>query len=319
MTHLTVDVIIPTCRPGSQFESLMRSLDNQTVRPESILVMNTEKKWWDAAGVDTSAFLRGRSEKGIPLRLFHLPQEEFDHGGTRDRAAGMCSAEVLLFMTQDAVPADQYLIENLLEALENTGAAAAYARQLPQPDCRYLEAYTRSFNYPEKSFVKSAKDLPKLGIKTYFCSNVCAAYRRGVYEKLGGFEKHTIFNEDMIFAAGLIKAGYSIAYAAKARVIHSHNYSGLQQFKRNFDLAVSQADHPQIFQDVPSEGEGIRLVAKSAAYVCRKGRIWLLIPLVWQSGCKYLGYLLGKNYRRLPAFAIKFCTMNKKYWKNKYF
>lgn len=80
----------------------------------------------------------------------------------------------------------------------------------------------------------------------------------------------TIFNEDMIFAAGMIQKGYSLAYCADARVIHSHNYSGLEQLHRNFDLAVSQADHPEIFQNVPSEKEGMRLVIDTARYLMYK-------------------------------------------------
>ena len=60
-----------------------------------------------------------------------------------------------------------------------------------------------------------------------------------MYEALGGFSRRTIFNEDMILAGQMVQAGYKVAYAAEARVIHSHNYSGLQQFHRNFDLAVS--------------------------------------------------------------------------------
>lgn len=50
----------------------------------------------------------------------------------------------------------------------------------------------------------------------------------------------------MILAGRMVQAGYKVAYAAEARVIHSHNYSGLQQFHRNFDLAVSQADNPNL-------------------------------------------------------------------------
>ena len=73
--------------------------------------------------------------------------------------------------------------------------------------------------------------------------------------------RHTIFNEDMIYAAGLVKAGYGVAYEAEARVIHSHNYTGRQQLRRNFDLGVSQAQHPEIFRGVPSEGEDHRLSA----------------------------------------------------------
>ena len=140
-------------------------------------------------------------------------------------------------------------------------------------------------------------------------------YDRKVYEELGGFVTHTIFNEDMIYAAGLIEAGYSIAYAADAQVYHSHNYGCIAQMKRNFDLGVSQVQYPEIFEKYPSEGEGIRMVRQTAAYVCRIQRPWLLVPLFFQSGFKYLGYLLGKNYQRLPRGVIRHCTMNRNWWK----
>ena len=56
--------------------------------------------------------------------------------------------------------------------------------------------------------------------------------KKSVYKELGGFVPRAIFNEDMILAGTMIKAGYGIAYAADAKVIHSHNYSGRQQFHR---------------------------------------------------------------------------------------
>ena len=96
--------------------------------------------------------------------------------------------------------------------------------QLPDKDCDIIERYTRSFNYPEEQR-KTKADLDRLGIKTFFCSNVCTMYRRSIYEKLGGFRKAHHFNEDMIFAGKLIQEGYAIAYVAEARVVHSHNYT----------------------------------------------------------------------------------------------
>lgn len=90
----------------------------------------------------------------------------------------------------------------------------SYARQLPASDCDFIERYTRRFNYPEESRIKGKEDIPELGIKTFFCSNVCAAYRRDVYEALGGFSRRTIFNEDMILAGRMVQAGYKVAYAA---------------------------------------------------------------------------------------------------------
>ena len=90
------------------------------------------------------------------------------------------------YQTQDAIPEDEYLVERLLESFENPKVALAYARQLPAKDCREIEKYTRSFNYPEQSVIKYKSDLQTMGIKTFFCSNVCAAYNRNIYDMLGG-------------------------------------------------------------------------------------------------------------------------------------
>lgn len=305
MEKAKVDVIIPAYRPGKAFGLLLKRLTEQEYPPEKIIVMNTEEKFWDKDW-----------ETQFPLvEVHHLKKEEFDHGGTRRRAAAMSGANIMVFMTQDALPQNKQMIGSLIRPiLENERVGAAYARQLPREDCRFLERYTRSFNYPAQSSVKRQEDVAVYGIKTYFCSNVCAAYDRKVYMKTGGFVEHAIFNEDMIYAAEMMKKGYAVAYAADARVIHSHNYTCLQQFHRNFDLGVSQGEHPDIFAEVPSEGEGLRLVKKSLAYLCRRGRIWLIPQLIGQSGCKYLGYFLGKRYQKLPRKFILLCTMNKAYW-----
>lgn len=299
-----IDVIIPTYKPDDNLEEILERLERQTCPPEHIFVMNTEEAYWKA----------DLEKRFLRLQVHHLTKKEFDHGGTRDRGAKLSQADILVYMTQDALPADEYLLERLAEALEQENVAAAYARQRPREDCRLIERFTRDFNYPDKSRVKRAQDLENLGIKTYFCSNVCAAYNRQTYLKLGGFVTHTIFNEDMIYAGKAVKAGYGIAYAADARVIHSHNYTGKQQLKRNFDLGVSQAQYREIFAGVPSEGEGIRLIKKTASYLIKQKKPAMLVTLVWQSGCKYVGYLLGKKYEKLPKAWIMRLTDNPGYW-----
>lgn len=81
-------------------------------------------------------------------------------------------------------------------------------------------------------------------------------------------------------------------------MVHSHNLTPMQQFHRNFDLAVSQAEHPEIFAELKSEGEGIRLVKQTAKYLLAHFRGFLIPELVVSSGCKYLGYKLGKQYEK---------------------
>jgi rhamnosyltransferase len=103
----------------------------------------------------------------------------------------------------------------------------------------------------------------------------------------------------MIYAAKVIENGYKIAYAAEAEVIHSHNYSALQQFHRNFDLGVSQKEHPEIFEGIKSESEGIRLVKKTAAHLWKNKCKMQILPMIIQSGFKFLGYRFGKNYTKL--------------------
>jgi rhamnosyltransferase len=295
MEKITADIFIPTYRPGPETAELLRRLANQVYPVRQVLIVNTDEKYWDP-----------ELENLYPgCRVQHIRKEEFDHGGTRDWMARQSAADILIFMTQDALPADNRLITRLLEPFADPQVKAAYARQLPRKDCGVLESFARKFNYPPESRVKSRADLPELGIKTFFCSDVCAAYDRKTYMKLGGFPHPVTFNEDMLYASRLIDAGYRIAYTAEAEVYHSHDYSGRQQFHRNFDLAVSQAQHPEVFGKYPSEGEGIRLVKQTAKHVCRIRKPWLLFPLVWQSGCKYAGYWLGKRHEKLPGWMVK--------------
>lgn len=304
MERVRVDVIIPTYHPDEEFGMVLERLEKQSCPVHRILVMNTEQAFWKP---EWEAFPR--------VEVHHLKKEEFDHGGTRKRAAALSDADIMVFMTQDALPADKKLIENLVRPiLENEEVKASYARQIPKEGCCFAERYTRTFNYPARSSVKGIDDLPVYGIKTYFCSNVCAAYDRTAYIKLDGFVDHAIFNEDMIYAGKLVQSGGKIAYAADARVFHSHDYSCMQQFHRNFDLGVSQADHPEIFRNVLSEGEGIRLVKKTAGYLIKSGHFWLIPNLILSSACKYAGYFLGKRYMKLPKKVISRCTMNKGYW-----
>lgn len=191
---------------------------------------------------------------------------------------------------------------------------AVYGRQLATKESSYDEQYARQFNYPAQSFVKTQQDIARLGIKTYFESNVCCMYRRDIFDRLGGFIDHTIFNEDMIYCGKLLQAGYASAYEASAEVYHAHHYSGRQQFHRNFDLGVSQADHPEIFAGLRSEGEGVKLVLGNAKDLIRHGRLFTVPNLVWKSGCKYLGFRMGRSYRKLSSRMVRRCTMNPRYW-----
>ncbi|MDE6847524.1 MAG: glycosyltransferase [Lachnospiraceae bacterium] len=305
-----VDIIIPAYKPGHKFLTLIEKLEHQSVPVNQIIVMNTEQKYFDRLIYGTSF---QKDYRNVTVK--HVSKREFDHGKTRNQGVQCSDADYFVMMTQDAVPADEYVVEELLKQLREDHVAVAYARQLANEDSSEIEKYTRNFNYPDQSVIKTKADLNKYGIKTFFCSNVCAAYNRKIFDELGGFVKHTIFNEDMLFAAKAVEAGYGIAYTAQARIFHSHDYSYREQLHRNFDLGVSQAEHPEVFAAYPSESEGIRYVRQIIRHLSEVGMKRKIPHVILQSGFKYIGYLCGKHYRCLPRRMVVAMSSAKEYWK----
>lgn len=301
---MTFDIIIPTYKPGEEFKELLEKILIQTKKPNTIFIINTEERFWDK-----------KFEAILPFQLIHINQNEFDHGGTRRMAAQMVESDFFVCMTQDAKPKDEKLFENLLCDFMDERTAIVYARQETDGKAGIIEKYTREFNYPKEKKIKTKEDVKTMGIKAWFSSDVCAVYRKKVYNDVGGFVSRTIFNEDMIIAHDVMEKGFQVVYEPNAMVIHYHEYSMKAQFQRNFDLGVSHKEFSHIFSKVSSEKEGGRLVKETVHYLLKSGK-WYLIPkLIFHSGAKYLGFRLGKNYDRLPKWLVlKFC-MNKGYFR----
>lgn len=302
---MKVDAVIPAYKPGHDLRELVEKLLDQTVRLGRIIIINTDREYFDE-----KEYLIAPA-----VEVVHITRHEFDHAGTRDMGLRMSDADYVLFMTMDAIPKDNYLVEKLLSGFRRAdNIAVSYARQLPKKDCNRIEQITREFNYPAQSRVQASDDIKELGIKAYFCSDVCAMYDTSIYRSLGGFKAPAIFNEDMVYAAGALDAGYAVSYCADALVYHSHNYTGRQYYRRNFDLGVSQADHPEIFERFNVKGTGMQLVRKSLAQICRSGTPADIIRLVYYSGMKYLGFRKGKNYHKLSLESCLKHTSDKEYW-----
>lgn len=306
-----VDVLIPTYKPGREFYQIITKLEKQSYPINQIIIMNTDEVFWQKFSNENNFV---EADHGVEVQ--HISKESFDHGRTRDLGMRKSEADIVICMTQDALPADDYLLETLVKSLEDETIAVSYARQLAKSGCSEAESYTRKFNYPDKPVIKSKEDIEKLGVKTFFNSNVCSAYKRNIYLELGGFIQPTIFNEDMIFAAKAIKEGWKIAYESEAKVFHSHNYKNQEQFHRNFDLGVSQADNPDIFNQISVESEGVKLVWNTCKYLASQRKKRYILPMVVTSAYKFVGFKMGKKYKALPKKMVKKCSMNQNYWHN---
>lgn len=289
---MKIDVIIPVYRPEKAFFSNLKKILMQKLSPNRIIILLTVDEEYCREYFEADLSENGIFDHKISIR--EIEKENFSHGGTRQLGSELSDADYILFMTQDAEPCDRLLIGRLLKCFTEK-TAVAFARQLPNRNAALIERFSRLFNYPSESYVKTKKDLESGSVRSIFCSDVCAMYKKDVFVSLGGFDTDVNFNEDELFAFKALSADYSVSYCAEARVYHSHNLTLRQQFERNIQIAVSQKAHPEVFESLSSGGEGIRYVRKGLRYVVCKGTFFDAAYFIIYCGVRYIGFLIGKH------------------------
>ena len=354
---MKVSVIIPTLNGSKTIGNVLKGITAQGRMPDEIIVVDSSSE------DDTVRIVRGFGIEPLIIR-----REDFDHGGTRNMAARLAKGEIIVFMTQDSIPCDETLLENLTlpirknviehphprrspesfgpnppvspfskggikrgsrgretnnfthkyspspggnhppvsplakggtegglggdELLQKDVVAASFGRHVPMSNASAIERFARSYNYPEDAVIKSKKDEPRLGIKTYFFSNACSAISRDAFEKVGGFPDKTPMNEDMILSYNLIASGYSVAYVPEARVYHSHNYSPLRQFKKHYLIASSLVESG-LAEKVQVHGEGFRFFREGFKFLLKEGEYGYVPLFMVDNLCRYIGFNLG--------------------------
>lgn len=258
----SVSVAVPTLNAAGRIGSLLEKLKKQTVKPLEILVVDSSSEDGTAEEV----------KKIADVKLKIIDKKDFNHGLTRHEAFMQTSGEFVCFLTDDAVPANENFIENLIKPLEDIKVAMSYGRQLPRSDARLFERIVREKSYSADSNVRSKKDIPKYGIKIFNATDVCSCYRRSAYLDCGGFSEVNT-NEDMLMAAKFIYSGYEVAYAADAEVIHSHNFTFKQQFERNKQVGYFLEKHSEELGNLSEIGEGKKLVISVLKELCKAGRM----------------------------------------------
>lgn len=285
---MDISVIIPTLNAEREIEALLTALDRQSIQPNEILIV-------DSASDDRTVEIVQKHER---VRLLEIDRQNFNHGTTRDMALRESSGDFVCFLTQDAVPvSDDYLKRLVAPMVDDSDIALVSGRQLPKADARRFEQLVRGFNYPDSPSVRSKCDLEKLGIKTFFASDACSAYRRTTYLECGGFN-HVNTNEDMLMAAKFIASGMKVAYEPHAEVYHSHNLTPSQQFARNRAVGFFLETHADDLMHASEIAEGGRLVKEVSSQLLREGNLVEFIAFGVDCCARLLGNRAGRRTAR---------------------
>ena len=298
-------LIIPTRNAGPHLDRLLPALACQTLQPDEFLVVDSQSS-------DDSV----ERLQAAGARVEVIAASSFNHGGTRQWASQQVSAEVLIYLTQDAIPARPDSFAQLrAELLSDDEIGLAYGRQLPHPGAGLLGAQSRHFNYPAESRTKRLSDAPQLGIKTCFSSDSYSAYKRSALEAVGGFPLDVIGSEDAYVAGRMLLAGYAVRYAANACVEHSHDYQLLEEFRRYFDIGTFYGRESWIGASFGNAGgEGKRFVLAEIKALQQAGALHRIPEVILRSGLKFLGYKLGVHERHLSSNIKQRISMFPSYW-----
>jgi glycosyltransferase involved in cell wall biosynthesis len=231
----SVSVLMPTWQGMEFLERVMTALSGQVLDIP-----------WDFRAIDSRStdgtweFLGEWAERlPVPLERERIHQVEFDHGDTRNLLAARSRGDLLVFLTQDAIPVGTDWLAKLVKNFEDERVGAAYCRNLPRPDADLLTkvfseqdpGYTagrRETRLPDAS-IYAAMDAHERRVLFNF-NDVASAIRRELWER-HPFPR-TNFGEDVLMARALLEAGFTVVYDDEAVVEHSHDYDADECFSR---------------------------------------------------------------------------------------
>ena len=229
MTTPRISILLPTWNGEADLRRLLPALAQQVCEGGVELVAV------DSSSTDGSlALLR---EAGAEVEV--IPQADFGHGKTRNALARRARGELLVFLSQDVLPASETFLEELVRPLGVPKVAGSYARILPHPGDDPLTART-VLDAPEAS--SEPRELEPLSPEAVWqlpaaeraerlrFNNVASAVRADVFAEIDFPD--VPFGEDFAWAARVLTAGYEVRFAPESVAYHAHRYTPRQAFER---------------------------------------------------------------------------------------
>ena len=230
---MDVTVVIPTKNGGELLERVLNMVFNQKTKYKYEVICV------DSGSSDQTVDII----KKYPCKLFEIESQEFGHGKTRNYGAAKGTGEFIMFLTQDAIPANEYWMESFVTAMkQDDDIAGAFGKHIPYPDCnildkRDLKAHFENFGLQDTIFqmdnLKRYRNEEGYRHFLAFYSDNNSCMRRKFWEQYPYDDVD--FAEDQIWARKIIEKGYKKMYCASAVVYHSHNYPLNTYFHRYYD------------------------------------------------------------------------------------
>lgn len=312
-----VSVVIPVLNAAGTLPALLEALAAQQPAPPDEIIL-----------VDSLSTDATRQIALAHANVRVVPLSRFSHGRARNLGTQEAAGEIIVLMTQDAMPADDHWLAALLAPLAapwspttppkagKPQVAAVYSRQVPQPNAPPTEQFFLQYHFPPGPPVRRERTAGRaLTFEDVFFSNVSAAVHREVLLRYP-FDETLIMSEDQQFARDLIVAGYTIVYQPASVVVHSHRYSLGTAFRRYFDSVYSLTLIFPAHDLKVSAAMGRRYLRQEISYMMRHHPLYVPYYCLYTLA-KMAGVLCSHFADRMPLCLARACSLHRYYWEDK--
>jgi rhamnosyltransferase len=224
-----VSIIMRSYNEGWALRETLSALQAQDYKNWELIVI-------DSGSTDGSVDLIREAK---PAHFVQIKHEDYNPSRVMNHGMELAQSEFGIFLNADAAPQGTDWLRPLVAALQDPKVAAVFGRQIPRPDCRavYAHDYERCFG-PNRESTRW----------DHFFSMVSSGLRKDVWSQRGFLEKMQ-YSEDDEYTRWCREQGYRVNYVPDSVVMHSHNYTPQQAYKRSFGEAKALA---AVWNDPPT-------------------------------------------------------------------
>ena len=279
---MDVSILILTKNAGQNFPVLLQRLFSQKFDG------NYEVIVLDSGSTDVTV----KVAQGYPVKLTRIRPEEFHHGKTRNLGAELSSGEILVYITQDALPLCDSWLQKLTEDLHEPQVAMVIGRQIPWPNIKPPEKFFYFYYFPEQKIEIVCNALDYYG-DNMFISNVNSAIKREVWQQFK-FSENVIMAEDKEFAKRVLIAGWKMIYQPEAAVYHAHDFNLRALFRRSIDSGIALSQKVNVPRSRNWAIKRLDYFVEELRYIMASKERWKWLPYsVAYEACRLSGVVVG--------------------------
>jgi rhamnosyltransferase len=208
-------IVVRAFNEEAHIGRLLTGISQQTIDSIEVILV-------DSGSTDGTLAIAGSSDWGFPVRTVHIHPEQFSFGKSLNAGIAETRSDIVVIASAHVYPVYPDWLEKLLEPFKDERVALVYGKQRGNSSTRYSEHQIFKRWYPEASQIRQSNP---------FCNNANAAIRQVLWRE-NPYDESLSGLEDLAWSKWVLEAGYSLAYAADAEIVHVHEDTPRGVFNR---------------------------------------------------------------------------------------